>query len=232
MVFEVQNEKAIVVVLNYNFPNFQILCEDARNRKILTNYNFENRSMPLHVRGQVSPEFLQQMALSSPSMAISAETAVKMTFSPQEAKLILEKEHFNKESDFENFAAIAEGLIDSKISDITAIGLNFSAEFNLGALELNLFNNQLFEIESFKKSASFEFILPVKYETHTATYRIVKSENQENNLYEIAVNCHFELSDRSAIERVKKIQSILGGYYYEAFLKTANEFLKLNNKAC
>ena len=123
------------------------------------------------------------------------------------------------------------------MSDIEAFGLNFSAEFKLGQIKLQLLNKDVEKINDFKKNLTFEFVLPLDYKNEDgsiATYRIRKSRDgdgvNEDRYYEVNVNFHFDLKNFSTIEKFTKIGKIKFSDYYKKFLLTSQEFLALNDR--
>ncbi len=230
MSFPKNNETAAAVALNYNFLNWQEFTN--KNKKILLNYQF-HESQKIQIQGgQPSEEELAQLSSLVPLQTISNSTGVVLTFSPQDKKLILKKEKFNKDFDYSNLNQIFAEMIDSKISEVAAIGLNYSADFVLGDLKLQLLSDKVLEIDAFKRNETFEFVLPAKYDDYLATYRIRKIlpiDSCNGRVYEVSVNFHFDLNNLMSKEKMNKLDEIKNKDYYQEFVDTANKFLELND---
>lgn len=231
MLFQPENEKITAVILNYNFPNAQTFWENPIRRRVFEACGFEERSIPMNIHGAVTKDVLHHLSMSSPCRAVSPENGFALTFVPQEARLIVEKDPFVKDTDIENLRNIlgTEALSGAKISDISAIGLNFSAEFNFGQKTLQLFNDTIFGVDAFSRNLTFELLFPAKYEGYVATYKIREiASTEEDKRYEISVNFHFELMNFGPRDKLYRVDEILGGDYYAEFLKTADDFLGLH----
>ena len=231
MFFQPENEKITAVILNYNFPNGQTFRENPIIKRVFEACGFEERSIPVNIHGPVTPDVLNHLSASSPCRAVSPENGFALTFVPQEARLILEKDPFFKDVDFENLKNIlgTEALSGAKISDISAIGLNFSAEFNFGQKRLQLFNDAILGVDAFSRNLTFELLFPAKYEGYVATYKMREiASSSEDKRYEISVNFHFELMNFGPRDKLYRVDEILGGDYYSEFLKTADDFLGLH----
>ncbi len=235
MAFEALNQQATIVVANYNYINSNLFLKELKNNRIIEKYElheetFTNSNVPN------DPLLLQQLRNVFPIKLKSSNTDIYFQFMPApDFKLSIFKDNFILD-DFTNLKEIAEDLIDPQTSVISAIGLNFSAEFNLGDIKLQLLNSKVETIEDFDKNRTFEFVLPIEYknENLVATYTITKIKGGDNTgedrYYEISVNFHFNLRGLKTEEKVKKIKDVLNIDYYNKFLDKCQRFLALNDK--
>lgn len=233
--FIAQNIKAILVATNYNFSSTEEFFETLESRNFVKKYDLQK--VPVKIVGNIPAGslFVPDISGFIPFSLISNNTKIKLVYNGPEAKLVIDKDKFCIDNDFENFKNLSIDVLDLKTSDIKAIGLNFSADFNLGNIKLNLLNNNVVEIDDFEKNLTFEFVLPIDYpdENLVATYRIKKISGGDNTgedrIYNISVNYHFDVFDLNTSEKISKIKTILEKNYYVKFMEKCQGFLNLND---
>lgn len=236
MKFEPINQKASVVVTNYNFINFESFFSELQVKKIAEQYELIISKVKISGDMPTDESFIRGLQSILPSKLKSKNTNIDLTFIFGEGKLIISKDNFNLENDFSNLQSLSEDLIDLKTSDIFAIGINFTSEFNLKKVKLQLLNKAVQDIEDFEKNMTFQFILPLEYreENLIATYKIQKvkggNNSGEDRIYQIDVNFHFDLHLLKTGEKDKKIKAVLNADYYNRFLDKCQKFLSLNDE--
>lgn len=235
--FEPKSIKSTIVALNFIFPNGADFFEKLREKGLIEKYNLKPEPQSFTVRSNIEPpkEVLNGISSFIPVSLVSADTLIKVIYVQQEYKLIVEKENFDNKC-FDDYSKLINDLLDFKLSDISAIGFNFDAVYNLGNLKLNLLNTSIVDkIPDFTKNSTFEFVLPIDYKERgmIATYRIKKISGGDNTgedrLYNIKVNYHYALANMTTTEKIQKINEIISINLYNEFLEKSNKFLELND---
>ena len=233
-----ENFKATLVAINYNFSSTSAFDEELENKGIIKKYNLLRIPSDIQINGPLpnDPMIMQQLTSIAPCEYVTDKTKIKLQYRGVETKLIIDKDNFNKEQDAEEFKSLSEDVLDLKISDIRAIGINYSADFNLGSARLKLLNTEVEDIEDFKNNITFEFVLPIEYidRDEIATYRVKKVSGGDNTgndrIYNVSVNFHYKFESYNTSTKVKKIEDILRLDNYNDYIKKANGFLNINDK--
>lgn len=232
--YEASNQKATLVALNYNFTNINEFIEKLKSKSILEKYNLEQREQAIKVSSAVQPpaSILNDVRQFLPLKFVSKDTMVEIIYTQQELKLFISKSNID-EASFSDYAKLSNDFIDLKLSDLTAIGMNYSAEFNLKDKKLLLLRDEtVAAVPNFQQNISFEFILPLKDEKRgvLSTYRIRKIDNNcEDHKYEISVNFHYEIEKMTTSEKANKINEIISLNMYKEFEEQCQRFLEINN---
>lgn len=233
--FEAINPKATLVALNYNFANVAEFTGKLKAKNLLEKYSLKQTEQAIQIKSTTPPPLpiLNDIRSFLPLTFVSSDTTVKVIYTQQELKLVIDKQTIN-EDNFQNYKKLSYDFLDLKVSDINAIGMNYSAEFNLKENKLLLLNEATIQaVENFDQNISFEFILPLEDKTKgvLSTYRVRKiSQNTDtDHMYEISVNFHFDLSDMSTANKAIKLEEIIAIDFYQAFMKQCQKFLEVNN---
>jgi len=238
--FEPINQSATIVVTNYIYANRNSFMNDLRRQNIIDRYTVEEKrdyesskigEERVNVTHNLPPEIIELLP-----QEYTTKCGINFKLLPApEFKLTITTKKLTEEA-FEDFSNITNDLLDKKFTDIEAFGLNFSAEFKLGEIKLQLLNKDVENISDFKRNLTFEFVLPLDYKDQDgciATYRIRKSrggdESKDDRYYEVNVNFHFDLQELSTKAKIEKIEKFKFNEYYKKFLLTSQEFLALNN---
>lgn len=232
--FEIINPKVTLVATNYNFTSAIEFQQKLEERDIVSKYALEEQEAKF--AGAIPPAaILKDMKPFFPLMYCNKDTKIIVTYIQQEFKLNIEKGNISEEN-YPEYNSLCSEVLDLKLSDINAIGINFAGNFNLGKNKLQLLNNEILgEIPDFPLNLTFEFALPIKYEDRglIATYRIKKISGGDNTdkdrIYRISVNNHFDVSKLSTSEKSKKLEEILSVELYKEYLKKCQGFLRLND---
>lgn len=235
--YEAIEPKATLVALNYNCLTAKEFFNKLEERDIIEKYELKLQDMQW--QGDLpSQQILNDLRPMLPYVYITKDTTIKVIYTQNEFKLTIEKRNLAKDN-FSIFQELSNDILDLKLSDITAIGINYSAKFNLNKAKLNLLNNDIIsEIPDFKNNLTFEFVLPIAYEERglIETYRIKKEsggdDTEEPRIYSINANFHFDLSQLSTSQKADKLKEILSYDCYDEFFEKSQGFLRLNNGAC
>ncbi len=233
-VFEAINPKAILIAVNYNFSSVDEFVNKLEEKSIIEKYKLEREEYQF--QGQMPPEpILKSVQGFFPCVYKSNDTTINIIYSQNEFKLSIQKDNLTI-NNFSEYLNLANDVIDLKLSDINAIGVNYQAQYNLGQNKLNLLNNEILtEIPDFSKNKSFEFVLPLEYPERNliATYRIKKVSGGDNTgidrIYEVRANFHFNIEKASTAEKMSILPNILSYELYKEFSEKSQGFLKLNN---
>lgn len=232
--YEANNQKATLVALNYNFANINEFIEKLNSKDILKKYNLEQQEQIVKFSSSVQPpaSILNDVRQFLPLKFVSKDTTIEIVYTQQELKLLISKKNIDEKS-FSDYAKLSNDFIDLKLSDLTAIGMNYSAEFNLKDEKLLLLRDETVEaVPNFEQNISFEFILPLKDEKRgvLSTYRIRKIDNDcKDHKYEISVNFHYAIEKMTTSEKANKVNEIISLDMYKEFEAQCQRFLGLNN---
>ncbi len=236
MTFEATNVKATLVALNYNCIANEF-SDKLDEKDIINKYKLKLKDVEWNGPNLPPPHILNELRPLVPYVYTTEDMTIQVIYTQSEYKLSIEKRNFSQEG-FEQFKNLSNDVLDIKLSDITAIGVNYNALFNLGDAKLNLLNNNIIEkVPDFKKNLTFEFVLPIEYADRNliATYRIKKKSGggntSEPRIYSINVNFHFDISKLSTAEKTEKVKDILSYNLYDEFIEKSQGFLKLNDKS-
>lgn len=224
------NPKATLVALNYNFSSIPEFIDKLKAKNILEKYSLKQENQTIQFTGNLPPApIIKDLRNFLPLTFISADTTVKIIYTQQELKLVIAKENI-LENNFQEYKNLSYDFIDFKISDINAIGMNYSAQFNLGKEKLLLLSQETVSaVPTFDKNISFEFILPLKDDTKgvLSTYRVkkVSEETAQEHIYEISVNFHYDISELSTMDKTNKLNEIISLNSYKEFEAQCNRFL-------
>ena len=230
--------KAFIVATNYNFLNAQDFVNTIDEKNIIKKYSIEPCNTKIRFLGipPQTQEDVNSLALFAPVICKDTVNDIQVDYINPEKKLMIRKENFT-ELIYENFKNLAYDLMDLRLSTINAIGVNYSADFVLGDVKLNLINNNIInEIPDFSKNMTFEFVLPLNYDDRglIATYRVKKvqggDESNEPRIYNVGVNFHFDISSLNTKNKSEKLDEILSKELYEEFINKSQGFLKLNDQ--
>lgn len=231
--FEAINPKAILIALNYNCSSSLEFASKLEEKDLINKYNLQ--PYEIKIQGKIPPEqVLKSLKGLFPCVYTVNDTKIEVLYTQQEFKLSITKLGIDKEG-FDNFRNLSSDILDLKLSDVSAIGINYSAEFNLGDNRLDILNNKITGIPEFNQNLTFEFKLPIFYPERNlvASYRIKKVKGgdgtREPHIYDINVNFHFDIKQFNTGEKAEKVREILSYNLYEEFLNKSQEFLKLNN---
>ena len=233
IMYEAINPKATLVALNYNFLSTNEFSNKLEEKDIINRYKLKLQD--LSWQGQLPPQqIINDIRAMLPYVYKSEDTTIQLTYSQNDFRLSIEKINLN-ELNFDEFKNLSGDVIDLKLSDISAIGINYTALFNLKGSRLDILNDKITNIPDFDKNLTFEFKLPIFYKERNlvASYRIKKVINGDvpdsEHIYEINVNFHFDIKQLSTGEKTEKLKEILSCNLYTEFLQKSQEFLKLNN---
>ena len=235
--FESQNIKVLLVAVNYNFTSPKEFAEKLETTDILNRYKLHLQDVKFDGSGTLPPQpILDDIRAMIPFVYVSEDTTVKVSYTHNEFKLYIEKSNLSDDN-FNEYQNLSNEIVDFKLSDITAIGINYSAEFNLGKNKLKLLSDKtVSSISDFDKNTTFELILPISYPERglVATYRIKKisggDNTEENRIYEIRVNFHFDLNNKSTVDKAKNTEEIISQNLYKEFLAKCEQILSVNNE--
>lgn len=234
--FEAINPKAILIALNYNCSSSIEFASKLEEKDLINKYNLQLQELKL--QGNIPPaEVLNNLKGLFPCVYTVNDTKIEVIYTQNEFKLSITKLGMDKK-EFDNFKNLSNDILDLKLSDINAIGINYSAEFDLGDARLDILNNKITGIPEFEQNLTFEFKLPIFYPERNlvASYRIKKIKGGDGttdpHIYDINVNFHFDIKQLNTGEKAEKIKEILSYDLYDEFLNKSQEFLKLNNATC
>lgn len=234
MTFEAKEVKATLVALNYVCA-INEFTEKLEEKDIIDKYKLKLQDIQWNGQPLPPQPIMNEIRTWVPYIYETEDTTIQVSYSLNEFKLTIEKKNFS-ESAFDEFKNLSNDILDLKLSDITAIGVNYNALFNLGEAKLSLLNNDIIEkVPDFEKNLTFEFVLPIQYEERNlvATYRIKKvsggGDSKEPRIYRINVNFHFDISKLSTIEKAEKLKEILSYNLYDEFVVNSQKFLELND---
>ena len=234
MNFVATDIKATIVALNYNCIANEFL-EKLEDKDIIDKYKLKLQDIKWGGQNLPPKQILNELRTFVPYIYITEDTTIRIIYNQNEFKLSIEKKNFCEDT-FEQFQHLSSDILDLKLSDITAVGINYNALFNLGKAKLNLLNNEIIDkIPDFKNNLTFEFVLPIEYPDRNlvATYRIKKKsggdETNEPRIYDINVNFHFDFTKLSTGEKAEKVKDVLSYNLYEEFITNSQKFLELNN---
>jgi hypothetical protein len=234
--FEPLSQIATIIVTDYTYLNKDAFLNDLKRGNIISRYDVVEEEIKIDGEQKPSPFVIEQLKTVLPQEFTARRNNIIFTFFPAEFKLSVVKKDFAREN-FPELVKITNDLLDRKVSEIGALGLNFVAEFNLQNIKLQLLNNNVESIKDFNKNSTFEFVLPLDYRDEDgsiATYRIRKSrgggDTGEDRYYEVSVNFHFDFKELNTKAKFDKIEAILSETYYSKFLATSQEFLALNDR--
>lgn len=231
------NIKAIVVATNYNFFSGENYINTIREKQLDKMYELIPQETSIRIQGEQPFNINNIPNLSSlmPIIFRDSKSGVEINYINPEQKIMIRKLDFSKNS-FELFKNISTNFLDLKLSEINAIGINYSADFNLGNAKLQLLNTNIEnEIPDFKHNLTFEFVLPIKYKNRdlVANYRIKKIQGGDNTsnprIYNVSVNFHFDISKLTTKDKYGKLENILNVNMFDEFLDKCQGFLKLND---
>lgn len=232
---EAINPKATLVALNYNFANTAEFMEKLKAKNILDKYALKQDKQTIEYQGPVPPPtpLLNDLRNILPLTFTSEDTTVKIVYAQQELKLVIDKDNI-LECNFNEYKSLSYDFIDLKVSDINAIGMNYSAKFDMGKEKLLLLSAATVSaVRNFDKNISFEFILPIKDDEKgvLSTYRVrkISEDSAEKHIYEISVNFHFDISELSTAEKTNKLNEIISLNLYKEFEAQCQRFLGVNN---
>lgn len=232
--YEILDANASLVATNYNFQSIEEFKQKLEEKKIIEKFRL------VAVKPQINfPEnneaIFNQIEKFLPAIYQSEEFKIQVIYTNQEAKLVVEKKNLDEKS-YADFQNLSNDITDFKLSDIKEIGVNFFGNFNLKSNKLLLLNNKLAEnLQDFTKNKNFEILLPLDYPKRNlvATYRVTKISGGKNTnqdrIYRISVNNHFNLANLSTCEKIEKLKEILDYSLYEEFLNNCQSILKINS---
>ena len=234
MFFEAADIKATIVALNYNCAVGEF-NDKLEKKDIIDKYKLKFQEIKWDGKKLPPQTILNELRAFMPYIYQTEDTTIQVVYNQNEFKLSIEKKNFSKDT-FEEFKSLSSDILDIKLSDITAVGINYNALFNLGKAKLNLLNNEIIDkIPDFKNNLTFEFVLPIEYPDRNliATYRIKKKsggdDTNEPRIYSINVNFHFDFTKLSTGEKAEKVKDVLSYNLYEEFITNSQKFLELNN---
>lgn len=233
--YEMLNPKATLVALNYNFLSANEFIEKVSTKKLLEKYSLKREEPSLKLKDGIipPPQVINDIRNFLPLSFLSNDTTIKIIYTQQELKLVINKVGIDTDN-FKNYSELSYDFIDLKMSDINAIGMNYSAEYNLKEDKLLLLSSEAVKaVPDFESNISFEVVLPI-YESDNGvlkTYRIRKSSKDEalDHIYEISVNYHFDVSQMTTAQKSEKIDQLLSIHRYDEFCSQCQRFLEVNN---
>lgn len=123
------------------------------------------------------------------------------------------------------------------MSDIKAMGLNFISLFNLKDKKLKILNDNIDQyLPNFKKNIAFQLTLLLQLDDCIATYKIRKKsggdDTNEDRIYQIDANLHFNVSLNRTQDKINKINDITDNIdtkYLPIFNQECNNILAMND---
>lgn len=239
MEFKPENQKAITVATNYCVESHDELWAIFEKEGIVEEYALEKIIPNITIESEEEPpqELKEDILKSLPCSFNSKNTNIQLINFGRERKILIEKNQYLHDQDAEKYIDLANKVVGIRSSEISAIGLNYTADFNLGLAKLQLLSDKVGEnVPYFTQNITFEFVLPIEFkdEDLVATYKVkkVKGDGTEESprIYNISANFHFKLTGlTSDAARVKRIEKILSGNYYKMFMEQCEGFLKIND---
>ena len=234
MDFNSINTKTILVATNYLYNSIQEF-EQCKCYKKYEEQHKLNKITPSIIGAPLTmpPEMLQQMV---PVTAYKINE-VDVSYSNIEKVLATKIEETSKEK-LVGLSNIFYEFLDSKISDISALGINFISQYNLGNRKLKVLNQDIDKhIIDFKKNKAFQVTLLLEYDDCNATYKIRKYSGGDNTgeprIYQIDVNMHFDMYSKNTQEKINLTSNILNnleGKYYKMFNEKCNQILEMSDE--
>ena len=233
--FKEKNLKVTLVAINYKCATVGEFDSKLKEKNILSKYNLELQDINIANADNIPLPVMDGLISLLPCTYQSKDTTVKVVYAQREFKLSIEKLNLTNDN-FEEFKRLSGEILDLKLSDISAIGINYSAEYNLGKSKLMLLNNDIVnKVPDFAKNRTFELVLPLCYENRgmVATYRIKKikggDNTKEERIYSIKANYHYDISRMTTNEKIQQIENILSFNLCHEFLDNGQKFLELND---
>ncbi len=238
MTFNAIEQHIVVVVTNYLF-NSNVEFENDDNSKIYMQKYGLNKILP-DIKtpiGNISPNIVQQMQGVIPIVNYEDENKnLRLTYNDIDKNISFEVQKVNKDS-IKLLKDAIKDFIDIKMSDIKAIGLNFISLYNLGDKKLKILNNDIEKyLPNFKKNIAFQLTLLLQLDDCVATYKIRKKsggdDTNEDRIYQIDANLHFDISLGRTQEKINKINNITDNIdtkYFPIFSEECNNILAMND---
>ena len=233
--FKAEDLKVTLVAINYKCATVGKFDSKLKEKNILNKYKLEMQDINISSANNVPLPVVNGLISMLPCTYQSKDTTVKVVYTQQEFRLSIEKLNLANEN-FEEFKGLSWEILDLKLSDVSAIGVNYSADYNLGKSKLILLNSEILEkVPDFTKNRTFEFVLPIDYPERglVATYRIKKvkggDDTGEDRIYSIKANYHYDISKMTTTQKIQKIEDILSFELCQEFLDNGQKFLELND---
>lgn len=238
MQFNATEEKIIIVVTNYLFNSITEFENDENCKMYMQNYNL-TKILPNIQSASISIPLPIMQQLQNALPVATYETPdkdLKVTYNDIDKNISFEISKVNKDY-IDIIKNVVDNFIDIKISDIKAIGLNFISQFNLGNNKLKILNNNIETyMPNFKNNRTFQLTLLLQLDDCVATYKIRKlsggDDTNEDRIYQIDSNFHFDISLGKTQEKINKIISITGNLdkkYFPSFKNECNQILAMND---
>lgn len=232
MAFIPIKQSATIVTLNYPYKADEFL-QVVRKKELYSKYFLSDIPVNIEINHPNSEQVRKEFEFDKPLVGLkSEENNINVILTIYEKKLDIVNYDFNPQ-EIEVFKTIANELIDPKISDISAIGINFISEFEPG-IKLQLLNKEIEKIQDFDKNLTFQLVLPIQYDGYIATYKVQKLVPEEKSMsrrYKIDVNYHIDLAEKTSREKLEILNQNLNNLknnFYTPYYSKCQEFLNLN----
>jgi len=232
VVFEPINQRSTIIALDYQYNIFDFtkyLTETAKFK----GYSFKQVPLNFQTNSPDKEEAAKHIA-SIPIVSFKSEKiGIDVTLNGFENKLDIVNDNFDP-SNTHNYTDIAYNLIQSRLSLISAFGINFISNFEFNK-KLKLLNPDVVDtIKDFSKNLTFQLVLPIEYADYTVTYKVQKlipEVKNANRIYQIDANFHIDLADKDIEEKLSLFKgnlSNLKGNLYQIYYERCQEFLSLH----
>ncbi len=229
------NEKITYVIANYNYQDVNEFDRDFKNNKNIEILDLNIQDIDVKIEPQNVVPIMQ-----IPLKAYNINNCIQLVYSRFDVRLDIFSNDYKKSKDILDSLLLV--LAQFKLSEISAIGINYDVECNTGDRRLSIFNTTINDdkISKWSSNKGFKLSIPFEldeYET-IATYTIKKlhggklpDNNFEDYVYGISVNYNFTLTkdkgDISALlTRLKNIVSYTESLH-EDFKKKCEEITNL-----
>lgn len=238
MTFNAIEQHIVVVVTNYLF-NSNIEFENDDNSKIyMQKYGLKKIPPKINVPiGTIPSNIIQQMQGVIPVVNYEDENKnFRLTYNDIDKNISFEVININ-EDNIKLLKDAIKDFIDLKMSDIKAMGLNFISLFNLKDKKLKILNDNIDQyLPNFKKNIAFQLTLLLQLDDCVATYKIRKKsggdDTNEDRIYQIDANLHFNVSLNRTQDKINKINDItnhIDTKYLPIFNQECNNILAMND---
>ena len=236
--FNAFEQHIVVVVTNYLF-NSNVEFENDNNSKIYMQRYGLNKILPdiKTPTGNIPPNIVQQMQGVIPIVNYEDEHKnLRLTYNDIDKNISFEVRRVNENS-IKLLKDAIKDFIDIKMSDIKAMGLNFISLYNLGNKKLKILNNDIEKyLPNFQKNIAFQLTLLLQLDDCVATYKIRKKsgggDTNEDRIYQIDANLHFDISLWRTQDKINKITDITNNIdtkYFPIFNEECSNILAMND---
>ncbi|MBQ8460034.1 hypothetical protein IJ541_08025 [bacterium] len=215
-IYKLLNERATYVIANFNYSGPQAFEKDFYESDSIQELKLDLK--PAQIK--IEPNNVVPVGFPLPIKAYRINDSIDMVLSGMDRRLDLMTDKYSVHHELLDKLLLR--LAQTKISDITAIGINYDAECNTGTKKLSIFNTKINDetIGNWSSNNGFRVLIPFNLEKYdsVATYTIQKikggnlsDKSFEEYVYGVSVNYNFVLkADKANLSKqVKRLEDII-----------------------